>query len=116
VSPSPRSGGAIATLGNSIVLFGGTNSDTSGLGDTWTWDGATWTQRESRENPAPRIGAAMATSGNTVVLFGGGALDGVAENLVYFFGDTWVWDGAAWTERIPAVSPPACVFASMTAL
>ncbi|MGO8993802.1 MAG: kelch repeat-containing protein [Polyangiaceae bacterium] len=116
VSPPPRSGGVMATLGSEVVLFGGTNSDTSDLGDTWTWDGTTWTERESRENPPPRIGASMATSGNTVVLFGGGVLDGVAENVVYFLADTWVWDGADWTKMIPNVSPPACAFASMSAL
>ena len=30
-----------------IVLFGGSNSITGALGDTWEWDGATWTPMAS---------------------------------------------------------------------
>jgi N-acetylneuraminic acid mutarotase len=41
----------------------------------------------------------MATLGDKVVLFGGTGATGVLN-------DTWEWDGATWTERTPAVSPP----------
>ena len=36
-----------------------------------------------------------------VVLFG-------RENAANFlYGDTWVWDGANWTQKFPQTSPPA---------
>jgi len=51
-----------------VVLFGG--SDGSPLGDTWEWDGATWTQDEST---VARAAHAMAYDGarGRLVVFGG---------------------------------------------
>ncbi|MBI5478412.1 MAG: hypothetical protein HY906_06120, partial [Deltaproteobacteria bacterium] len=43
---------------------------------------------------------AMATLGTRVVLFGG---QGSAGSL----SDTWEWDGTTWTQKLPALSPPA---------
>ena len=36
----------------------------------------------------------------TVVLFGGQGRSGS-------LGDTWTWDGSAWTQAHPSTSPPA---------
>ncbi len=65
------------------------------LGDTWEWDGATWTQRAST-GPTPRNGSALAfdAARGKTVLYGGyvgnGGGWGSNEN------DTWEWDGTSW--------------------
>ena len=40
-------------------LFGGFNG-TAALNETWTWDGATWTQLSPTTSPSARAGASMA--------------------------------------------------------
>jgi hypothetical protein len=90
-----------------VVLFGGSgdtrydraNPGGSLLGDTWEWDGASWTLAAS-EGPPRRDHHAMAfdASRAKVVLFGG--WDGQR-----FLGDTWEWDGA-W-KPIEATGPSA---------
>jgi hypothetical protein len=92
----------IATLGDEVVLFGG-DGDGGPVGDTWSWDGAAWTQR-SGTGPSARQGAAMAARGSEVVLFGG--RDTSFDDLA----DTWTWDGTKWTLRTPAHSPSAREF------
>jgi hypothetical protein len=46
-SPSARAGAGMVYDGaaGNIVLFGGDDSTGTDLNDTWTWDGATWTQQ-----------------------------------------------------------------------
>ena len=48
VSPPARrfdtNGMAFSPAGNYVLMFGGITSSLQVLGDTWTWDGATWTQ------------------------------------------------------------------------
>lgn len=58
-----------------VVLFGGLDSSQFSLGDTWTWDGTTWTERHPQSSPSPRYGAHMAydAARREVVLFGGSA-------------------------------------------
>lgn len=70
------------------------------LGDTWVYDGVTWTDVTSASGPGVRTGHAMAYdfARQRVVLFGG--YDGSA-----LLDDTWEWDGAAWT-RIPTPAAP----------
>jgi hypothetical protein len=67
-----------------VVLFGGGRRH--GVdGDTWIWDGSTWTKQTPAASPPARSDASMAydvATGNTV-LFGGG-LNGS-------FTDTWTW-------------------------
>src|ERR1700719_986653 len=45
-SPPARSGASMAydAATGTVVLFGGGGANSS-LSDTWTWDGATWTQQ-----------------------------------------------------------------------
>jgi hypothetical protein len=97
-SPGARSGAAMAALHGSVVLFGGMAGGTP-LGDTWTWDGSTWTQQQV-PGPSARYHAAMASLDGRVVLFGGN--DGSND-----LGDTWLWDGASWTQASGPGSPPA---------
>jgi hypothetical protein len=96
--PSPRDSAAMASLNGELVLFGGRWSDGHGnvtaLGDTWVWNGSTWTQIDTTgaAAPAPRWGAAAASVGGTVVLYGGLA------DLNDPLGDTWTWNGSAWAQ------------------
>ena len=83
-----------------LVLFGGKHNSGFGMrGDTWTWDGHSWTMHTLAISPSPRWwhGAAYDARRGRVVLFGGE--DATQTRL----GDTWEWDGIHWTERTPAV-------------
>jgi N-acetylneuraminic acid mutarotase len=100
----------MATLNDVIVLFGGI--DEVLLGDTWTWDGATWTQ-QSLSGPSPRSNAAMATVGNQVMLFGGSRGSECGEAACWG-DDTWTWDGTGWTRQSVA-GPSGRLGASMAA-
>jgi hypothetical protein len=84
-------GEAVGTL----VLFGGSGVGDGGgpsmLGDTWTWDGTAWAQRNVAGPPA-RFGALMAPLNGELVLFGGTGGGGA-------LADTWTWDGTSWTQR-----------------
>ena len=83
------------------VLFGGTTpSPVMDFGDTWTWDGANWTQQSQKTLPGARIYSAMAydSAHDQVVLFGG-FVGGT------FLNDTWLWDGSNWTQASPQTSP-----------
>ncbi|MFY9343148.1 MAG: hypothetical protein WAT39_11695, partial [Planctomycetota bacterium] len=102
VAPSARStfGTASDLTRNRIVLFGGVNNGAF-PGDTWEWDGATWSLR-STSGPASRYGPQMAfdIARNRTVMFGGVSYTGSP------LGDTGDWDGTTWTQRSPATSPP----------
>ena len=56
-----------------LVLFGGEDSSGGFLNDTWTWNGATWTQQSPTTSPPARDAASMAYDPGTgqLVLFGG---------------------------------------------
>ena len=98
------------TAGSSVVLFGGWAASEE-LADTWTWDGAVWTQR-SVVGPSERSGTVMAPLGGALVLFGGfGPVDAGPSVL----GDTWTWDGTAWSQ-LEVSGPPAREFAAMAPL
>jgi Galactose oxidase, central domain len=94
-----------AATGN-VVLFGGCCQPGGGsLGDTWVWNGTTWTRQHPATRPPARDAAVMAydrATGN-VVLFGG----------CCFLDDTWTWDGTTWTQQHPATSPAFREYAAM---
>ncbi|MHB8578097.1 MAG: hypothetical protein ACYDCQ_22535 [Dehalococcoidia bacterium] len=80
-------------------MFGG--SDDNGLfGDTWTWNGSSWSQTFPLTSPPARSDAGITYGGSAtgVLLFGGhgGTKD---------FNDTWVWNGSNWSQQSPTVSP-----------
>jgi hypothetical protein len=95
-----------------VVLYGGNVGGSGGtdLGDTWTWDGTTWTRQHPAASPPTLSYAAMAYDAGTgtVVLFGGEA--GLDAQLV---NDTWTWNGTTWTQQHPATSPPARALTAM---
>jgi hypothetical protein len=81
------------------VLFGGRDEvagQTIRLGDTWEWDGSSWT-RVNTTGPSARSGAVMAYDPRrrAIVLFGGSGGPR---------GDTWTWNGREW-DSVPM--PPA---------
>ena len=75
-----------------MVLFGGQVAGGVNTADTWSWDGADWTQ-VSDMGPSARRGGAMAFDAirERVVLLGGTPVTGA-------IADTWEWDGAEWTQ------------------
>ncbi|HLJ76940.1 MAG TPA: hypothetical protein VKT75_05990, partial [Acidobacteriaceae bacterium] len=95
-----------------VVMFGGnatTNPSTPVVfGDTWVWNGTSWSQTSS-SGPSARSSAVMAYDAATqqVVLFGGADTNG---NLL---GDTWVWNGSSWSQASPSASPSARIAASI---
>jgi hypothetical protein len=91
-----------------VVVFGGFGIYPHHFGDTWTWDGATWTKQHPAISPSARDDPGMAydTLRGEVVLFGGRADSAVLN-------DTWTWDGVNWTKQHPATVPPVRVAQGM---
>jgi hypothetical protein len=97
-SPPARESAAMAydAATGTAVLFGGYNATTTCLlGDTWTWDGTTWTEQAPAAHPSPRVFAAMAYDAATgsAVLFGGAVTtptrcDSSGEP---YLAQTWIW-------------------------
>ncbi len=88
-------------LRSRTVLFGGygcTNppacTASSFLGDTWTWNGSSWTQA-STTGPAPRnlLGVGYDPARGRTIVFGGAGNAGGGN-----FNDTWEWDGSSWSQ------------------
>lgn len=86
-APPLRKGHSMAfdATSGKVVLFGGTNASNQRLGDTWEWDGTSWTQRNdspflAREQHAVAYDPAR----GGIVMFGG--LGTVLLN------DTWFWN------------------------
>ena len=95
------------------VLFGGQNAGGPVADVQWEWNGSAWTQRCTACTPMPaaRSGAAMAFDPlhGVTLLFGGtaGAASAACPGPSFFCNDTWTWDGHAWQQQAPAVSPAA---------
>jgi hypothetical protein len=73
-----------------VVLFGGV----SNFGNTWAWNGATWSLLHPANSPSGRYdsSAAFDPQSGQILLFGGHLESGTAVN------DTWGWDGTNWQE------------------
>lgn len=84
-----------------IVLFGGHAWAANVLGDTWEFNGDSWTSMNFQHNPPARANQAMAYDPvrKRVVMFGG--WQGGTEYLW----DTWEYDGINWYQIYPAHSP-----------
>ena len=65
------------------------------LGDTWEWDGTTWTQRGLDRAARRAIGHAMAYDSARGQ---DRALRRHQSSTAPYLGDTWEWDGTAWTQ------------------
>src|SRR5207237_10161832 len=99
--PRPRADHALAydAARARVVLFGGSGGSGGGaLADTWEWDGAGRTERDtSMRAPPPRRGAGMAYDAGRArdVLFGGAGPE------------VFEWDGARWEVRSSTAPGPA---------
>ena len=103
-----RSGAALAyDPAGHMVLFGGSSSPSSYLGDTWTWNGSGWTQ-SGAVSPTPRGSAAMVydPAMGVDLLFGG-------INSGGYFNDTYTWNGSSWTQLHPIHHPSSRYAASI---
>jgi hypothetical protein len=86
-----------------LLLFGGTDSADDFLGDTWTWNGATWTRRSPATSPSARTGARLAYDAQSgqLILFGGYSGTPLS--------DTWSWTGSNWVAVASGNQPAASV-------
>jgi hypothetical protein len=102
--PTPRTFAAIAAdpartrvflFGGNRVLFGSGHPGDTVLGDFWMWNGARWVTLDA-SGPGSRAEAAMTfdRSRGRLVLFGGYRGGGGQRVRL---GDTWEWDGKAWS-------------------
>lgn len=97
-SPEPRGWHSMAydAARGTVVLFGGQGfnqavSQYVVYGDTWLWDGTTWSKATPATSPPPRYRHVMAYDAvrERVVLHGG-------DDDTNILKDTWEWDGATW--------------------
>ncbi|HYS00770.1 MAG TPA: SBBP repeat-containing protein, partial [Candidatus Eisenbacteria bacterium] len=112
--PFPRYNAAMAysPADGRIILFGGIVPCGEFIicpgGDTWAYDGTSWTQLLPAAAPAPRSAFGMATDSqrSRVVLFGGQGINGL-------YNDTWEWTGNAWMPTLlgslPLSSGSTCI-------
>ncbi|MCU1466630.1 MAG: hypothetical protein JWM72_2558 [Actinomycetia bacterium] len=94
--PGPRDGAGMADAANGVVLYGGFDGGIGGSppnGDTWRWNGESWTRvcTLAACGPGDRALFAFAGNGTSAVMFGG--LSGSGPKS-----DTWVFDGSSWTQ------------------
>ncbi|MDQ1740103.1 MAG: hypothetical protein QOE53_1755, partial [Pseudonocardiales bacterium] len=126
-SPGPQAFGSMVydTALGKLVLFGGASAvgqspafaaaggswaaPPPASNQTWTFDGATWTQLSPATSPSARSSAAAGYDpvSGTVVLYGGFSPAGTT------LGDTWTFDGATWSMQSPANSPVGVSDAAM---
>ena len=80
-----------------VVVFGWGQA---GVPETWTWDSTNWLRQSSPQSPLVDAQSAMCFDQPTMklLLFGGVGAGGVS-------GETWRWDGNAWTQLHPMHSP-----------
>jgi hypothetical protein len=89
-----------------FVAFGGSQGPGRAAGDTWEFDGMSWT-RVGVPGPPARQAHAMAFDarrGRTVVF--GGMGEAPQGQRPPAFGDTWEYDGRAWT-KVDSTGPVA---------
>lgn len=81
-------------------MFGGEGNDDI-LSDTWLFNGSCWNPVTTSSSPSPRYFTAAAFNPQThnVFVYGGRAA------YPTWFDETWVWDGAAWTQLHPTKHP-----------
>lgn len=86
--------------GGEAVLFGGYTLGQEPVGDTWLFNGTSWTQSFPASSPPAGEASAMDydSAADSVLLFGGGGRNPG--------NNTWTFDGTNWTQQSPAMSPP----------
>ncbi|MEM7206124.1 MAG: kelch repeat-containing protein [Planctomycetota bacterium] len=82
---------------------------TQPLGDTWEWDGTSWTLLEPARTPGPRARHELVydPTSRRVLLLGGTQTTWDLRN------DTWAWDGTSWAEVRSGGGPRSGGFAPL---
>ena len=97
-APIPRQSAVLGydPIRGEVVLHGGLGGPQAQVffEDTWTFDGL-WHQHHLAVTPGASAGATFAWSAVDQAL------------LLARGSETWLWNGSAWTQRTPAVTPPA---------
>jgi hypothetical protein len=106
-SPSPRFGSVMASdlARRTVVLFGGQRRAPAGetLGETWTWNGSSWTRQDPPTSPPPgALARGLEFDGRsaTSVL----VVERDTPGATRF--ETWTWDGSSWASHPGAATPP----------
>lgn len=115
LAPNPKQAAAIAfdEVHREIVSYSGMAVPIyylEPLDELWLKSAAGWNARGVLPRPLPRHNAGMAWDAvhQRVVMFGGSSIFGSPMGPVgQLFGETWEWDGAAWTQRTPTTAPQA---------
>jgi hypothetical protein len=108
----PRTQGHVLATnvnGNGVIYLAVTLGG-SGSGTFRIWDGTNWTQGNLPNQlfGLQRFSVTYDPSRNQVVLFGGYGCNAPPPfcTASVLKTDTWVWDGATWTQKFPSVHPP----------
>ncbi|MCA8975325.1 MAG: hypothetical protein KDC98_11430 [Planctomycetes bacterium] len=119
-APHPRTDASMTydATRNRIVLHGGIYnelgiSDTI-LGDTWEWDGTTWTQGVGAGSPTASTGGAMAFDDSRQRLLLHGGLIGYSSQGSWAVPGTFAWTNGEWSQIAsgPAVERAAMAYDS----
>jgi hypothetical protein len=90
----------------------------------WAWNGTQWSELSGSGGPSPRVGSSMVYDPalREALLFGGDTVTAnssasASQAEPYTLGaplnDLWAWNGSAWQQLHPAMSPPARFYAQM---
>jgi hypothetical protein len=80
------------------VLFGGVEQGQTSLGDTWLFDGTSWTEVKAGGPPARRYAALAYDPDLKACLLHGGSDDETGRRG---FGDAWLFRDGSWTKLGP---------------
>lgn len=116
-APTPRYGSGMAydVARQRTILFGGSDVLGNSVGDTWAWNGTTWTELHPATTPGTRILPAMTYDpvAQRIVLFGGSVRTCTGICVDAFKNDTWTFDGTTWAQVITPAAPPPSNFGAM---
>lgn len=95
-----------------VVLFGGLDDSGLSVDTTWELDSTscttpTWVVRSGTDAPPDRFAGTLTYDPvrQVSVLHGGAHLGGIVAGPPEIYGDTWLWDGLAWSLRASAGGP-----------
>lgn len=88
-----------------FVAFGGSAGRGQANGDTWEFDGSAWSRVATAFPPARQAHAMVYDEARGRTFLFGGMGQGPQGERPPALGDTWEFDGRAWTAHHPAVGP-----------
>lgn len=108
-SPPARDNASLAydpVIGK-LVLFGGSLTNRTSANDTWEWNGTDWSQVADASDPGCSttcITSPPPTAASPMTY------DATSGQMILFDdGETWDWNGSAWTQLFPRTSPSPAV-------